>query len=52
MDGVVGKCNATSRNLLQYACPNQNMNITVDRANVAFRPTSYLANSHSPLAGH
>jgi hypothetical protein len=49
MDRVIRKHNATLRNPLQYACPKQNMNIAVDRADVAFRPASYLANSHSPL---
>ncbi len=52
MDGVIRKYNATLRSLLQYACPKQNMNIAVDRADVAFRPTSYLANSHRPVASH
>jgi hypothetical protein len=49
MDGVIRKHNAAFRNLLQYSCPKQNMNIAVDRADVAFRPTSYLANRHGPL---
>jgi hypothetical protein len=48
MDGVIRKHNATFLSLQQYACPKQNMNITVDRADVALRPTCYLANSHSP----
>jgi len=52
MDGVIRKHNATLLSLLQYAYPEQNMNIAVDRADVALRPTCYLANSHRPLAGH
>ena len=46
MDGVIRKYNATLSSLLQYTCPNQNMNIAVNRADVAFHPTGYLANSH------
>ena len=45
MDGVIRKYNSTLSSLLQYACPKQNMNIAVNRADVAFRPTGYLANS-------
>ena len=52
MDGVIRKDNATLSSLLQYACPKQNMNIAVNRADVAFRPTSYLANSHRSVASH
>ena len=52
MDGVIRKHNATFLSFLQYAYPKQNMNIAVDRADVALRPTSYLANCHSTLAGH
>ena len=46
MDGVIRKYNPTLSSLLQYACPKQNVNIAVNRADVAFRPTSYLANGH------
>jgi hypothetical protein len=52
MDGVIRKHNSTLSSLLQYACPKQNMNIAVNRADVAFRPTSYLANSHRSMASH
>jgi hypothetical protein len=38
MDGVIRKHNATL-SLLQYANPEQNMNIAVNRADVALRPT-------------
>jgi hypothetical protein len=41
MDGVIRKCNSTLSSLLQYACPKQNMNIAVNRADVPFRSTSY-----------
>ena len=44
MDGVIRKYNSTLRNLLQYTCPKQNMNIAVDRADITFGPTSYLPN--------
>ncbi len=46
------KRDAALRNLLQYACPKQNVNIAVKRADVAFRPTSYLANSYRSVASH
>jgi hypothetical protein len=52
MDDVMRKYNAPLSNLLQYTCPKQNMNIAVDRADIAFRPTRYLANSHRSLASH
>jgi hypothetical protein len=32
--------------------PEQSMNVAVDRADVAFRATCYLANSHRSLTGH
>ena len=38
MDGVIRKYNTSLSNLLQYTCPKQNMNIAVDRANIAFTP--------------
>jgi len=44
MDGVIRKYNSTLSSLLQYVCPKQNINIAVNRADVAFRPTRYLAN--------
>ena len=50
MDGVIRKHNSTLNVLLQYACSKQNMNIAVNRADVAFRLTSYLANSHRSVA--
>jgi hypothetical protein len=43
MDGVIRKCNSTLSSLLQYACPKQNMDIAVNRADVPFRSTSYRA---------
>jgi len=52
MDGLIRKYNATLSSLLQYACPKQNMNIAVNRADVAVRPSSYFPNSHRPLASH
>ncbi len=52
MDGVIRKYNATISSLLQYTCPKQNMNIAVNRADIAFRPTGYLANSHRSVASH
>ena len=45
MDGVIRKYNSTLSSLLQYVCPKQNINIAVNRADVALRPTRYLANN-------
>jgi hypothetical protein len=39
VDGVIRKYNATLLSLLQYAYPKQNMNIAVNRADVASCPT-------------
>lgn len=52
MNGVIRKRNATFLGPFQNAHPKQNMNIAVDRADVALRPTSNLPNSHRSLAGH
>jgi|GEM_PF-5463228 len=52
MDGVIRKYNAAFSSLFQYTCPKQDMNIAVNRADVAFRPTGYLANSHRSMASH
>ncbi len=52
VDGVIRKHNATCLSFLQYACPQQNMYVAVDRADVAFRPTCNLANRHRSLASH
>ncbi len=52
MDGVIRKLNTAICGLLQNAHPKQQMNIAVHRADVAFRPTGNLANSHRSLAGH
>jgi len=52
MDGVIRKYNAALGSLLQYTCSKQNMNIAVNRPDVAFRPTGYLANSHRSVASH
>jgi len=52
MDGIIREYNATLSSLLQYSCPKQNMNIAVTGADVAFRPTGYLANSHRSVASH
>jgi hypothetical protein len=52
VDGVIRKYHATLGRLLQYACPKEHMNIAVNRADVALRPTRNFANSHRSLAGH
>jgi hypothetical protein len=38
MDGVIRKYNSTLSSFLQYACPKQNMNIAVNRADAAVPP--------------
>jgi hypothetical protein len=52
MDGVARKHNATFLGLLQNAYSKKNVNITMDRADIAFRPMCNLANSHRSLADH
>ncbi len=52
MDGITRNYNATFRSFLQYACPQQNMFVAVDSADVAFSPTCNLANRHRPLVSH
>jgi hypothetical protein len=40
MDDVIRKYNSTLSSFLQNACPKQNMNIAVNRAEVAFAPAT------------